>query len=474
MADKPIRFKVGFETKPEKEIALTAFAFGSRGEFQASAPVDNAGQTDLPIPENQVPGARVFFASTPPVVARDKIPTLEDMASRGAYEPVWKFDAQKPIQEIAAIPGYVSRFWPWCFCRVRGKVVRPIVIDGTTHQMPVCHARVHICEVDPLIIVIPRWPDYIIHRIRDEFLAIVDRPFRVPPLPDPPPDFVFDPGVIDPSPINIARMQPGASVSLNPQPLPPGPDPFGRVALNPQPLPPEPDPFGIASLNPQPLPPGPPPDLRMAMRSQQSVLSVDPEARVAAKLSDSLSIQVKTALSSPATSLVRDAILQNLDIIRPYFCYWPWLHPFLICSEVAVIETNQFGRFDTTIPYLCFGDHPDLYFWVEFFLNGVWTTVYRPSIHCHTYWNYVCGSEVTIPVTDPRVPWCDDQSLPGKVVAIMSIGNGVSMPEIQRAAAGVDEGLTTAGEPFAGVLEPHVFFGADDLIAGGITHYRWS
>ena len=50
-----------------------------------------------------------------------------------------------------------------------------------------------------------------------------------------------------------------------------------------------------------------------------------------------------------------------------------------------------------------------------------------------------------------------------------AIGDQVSMPEIQRPSAGAAQGLTTAGEPFAGVLEPHVFFGADDLIGSGIN-----
>jgi len=73
--------------------------------------------------------------------------------------------------------------------------------------------------------------------------------------------------------------RPGDTVSLNPQPLPPGPDGAVRdgsrlgdtVSLNPQPLPPGPDgavrdgsrPGDTVSLNPQPLPPGPgDPDVR--------------------------------------------------------------------------------------------------------------------------------------------------------------------------------------------------------------------
>ena len=56
----------------------------------------------------------------------------------------------------------------------------------------------------------------------------------------------------------------------------------------------------------------------------------------------------------------------------------------------------------------------------------------------------------------------------------MTIGNKVSLHEIHGAAAGVNQGLTADGRPFGGRLEPHVWFGQDDLIAAGITHYRWS
>lgn len=81
---------------------------------------------------------------------------------------------------------------------------------------------------------------------------------------------------------------------------------------------------------------------------------------------------------------------------------------------------------------------------------------------------------MTIRITDPRVPWCDDRpDLSGKQVAVLSIGREISMTEIQRSAAGINEGLTLGGNPFAGSLEPAVWFG-DGLRADGITHYRWS
>jgi hypothetical protein len=111
--------------------------------------------------------------------------------------------------------------------------VRPVTISGTTHELPVCNARVHICEVDALPRLILRLPDDIIRRIRDELLVEVRRPWPPIPDPDPGPIFEIDPGVIDPSPLAIAQMNmPAAArianlrskldaVALNPQPLPP-------------------------------------------------------------------------------------------------------------------------------------------------------------------------------------------------------------------------------------------------------------
>ena len=100
------------------------------------------------------------------------------------------------------------------------------------------------------------------------------------------------------------------------------------------------------------------------------------------------------------------------------------------------------GASSTTIWYPCFGDHPDLYFSVEYSIGGSWTFVYRPSIACHTWWNFVCGSSVTITVTDPRVPGCIDGVVPpGKVVVVKTIGRNISMGEYRGAAAGANEGL---------------------------------
>jgi len=432
---KSLLFKVTFEGQPDPSIDVTAYAFDAQGTLLASAPLKE-GQTQLALADDQARSARIFFAAPPE--GREKV-TLETMVRLQAYEPAWRFDPQQRVIELLPIPEYYWKWWHWCRCRVRGQVVKPVTIGGVTYDRPVCNARVHICEVDRLFWIIPRLPDDIIYRLRDELLEAIVRPWPIPE-PDPPP-FRFDPSVIDPSPVNVANML--------------------KASLE------------AKGFNPQPDLPGMP--LRTAaVRASGDEVSLK-----------ELPVATRAALISSSLTVVKQALFDNIALIRPWICWWPWLWPYFCdCDEVAVVITDHQGRFDTSIWYSCFGDHPDLYFWIEYCIGGVWTTVYDPPICCNTYWNYICGSEVTLRVTDPRVPWCgDDPPLPGKQVAVLSIGHAVSLTEIQRAAAGANEGLTNDAlpAPFGGSLEPHVWFG-DGLIPpvdgapspSGITHYRWS
>jgi hypothetical protein len=423
--DGTVTFKVSFEGKPGDELALSVYVFNSREELIASAPVKE-NQARLKLTPEQLEHSRVFVAPTTGK-RRPERPTPAMMERLQGYEPAITYEPRRTTYELLPFPEVVWKWWLWCRCRVRGKVVKPVEISGVVQDMPVCHARVHICEVDRWPLIIFRIPDKLIWRLRDELLRIPEYIVRKPwPEPDPP--FRFDPGVIDPSPYNIAKMvmrqgalAPGSEVMFNPQPEPPG----------------------------------------------------KPELARAQALA--LPVELQTTLLSPSLEVVREALARNFVFVKPWLCWWPWLWPYFYhCDEVAVVETNQQGRFETDVWYLCHGDHPDLYFWVEYCIGGVWTTVYHPPIRCNTYWNYVCGSEVLLRVTDPRVPWCGEpQHAPGMQVAVMLVGNNVSLHQIQGAAAGTDEGLTTDGRPFGASLEPHVWFG-EDLIAAGVDHYRWS
>lgn len=478
------RLEVSYEERPDFKGEVTAFVFDNRGNLLAQAPV-KVGKATLPLSDKDLRRVRLFLAPTLPDERPPVEPTLQSMQRLRAYEPAISFDPDGGL-DVLRVPGDLLDHWIWCLCRVRGRVVRPVQTDGTTEDRAVCNARVHICEVDKIPRLIVQLPDDRIFRLRDDLLRLIERwpPIRIPrPLPDPPPfvlpiplpdpalrklpSFAVDPAVRDFSPQALAKMQSfpqfedtgataGASFTpsstrkgFNPQPEPPGPR--GAGALGPQPEPPD-----VAAAAGQP-----------ALRALR--------ASVEAAGFRAISADVRIALESSSATAVRDALLANPGLVLQALCLWPWWW-WYTCDEIAVVETDHFGRFDTWIAYRCAGDKPDLYFWVEYLIDGAWQTVYRPPIPCYTHWDYVCGTEVTIRVHDPRVPACDGvPDLPGCQVAIMSIGNQVSVSEIQGAgAAPADEGLTNDGRPFGGRLEPHVWFSRSALFAKGITHYRWS
>lgn len=277
---------------------------------------------------------------------------------------------------------------------------------------PVCGATVHICEVDKLWRWVFELPELEVFRLRDELIKVIEFPeLPRPPRPEP-----------DPSPIELIGP---VSTTLN-----------------------------IAALGPQPEPP------------DMQALNLAPA---------SLPMEVKTKLMSSSSRIIRDVLVANLELIRPYLCLWPYWWTFR-CDEIAVVETDGLGRFEKNIKYLCNGDKPDLYFWVEYKIANVLETIYHPPIPCYTYWNYACGTEVTIEISDQRVPSCDDEPDPlGCKVQIISIGRRVSMSEIHGDGSNAaNEGLTTFGEPFGGKIEPRVWFSRTTLRSKGIRYYRWS
>jgi hypothetical protein len=449
---RAVIFKAAFEETPEQSIDMMAHVFNTQGELIGSVPVKE-GQASFDLDSGQLKGARIFFAPAMPE-GRDVQPTLEAMERLKAYEPVWRFDPGQLQYEVLPIPADRFKWWPWCRCRVRGRVIKVNTVGGVTYEQPVCDARVHICEVDPIRIILPKLPDRDIFRLRDDLLELITRPIPIP-QPDPPP-FTIDPGFIDPVPdialaANVFGKFDPSQVAVNPQPLPPRERLGMASALNASRI------GEAVALNPQPLPP------------KESLLM-------------SLPLDTRSALLSNSVQSVREALIRQIDLVKPWLCWLDWLHLwFYRCDELAVLLTDGQGRFDTTIWYSCFGDKPDLYFWVEYSIGGAWTTVYNPGIRCNTYWNYACGSEVTLRIADSRVPGCGEPPVVvGKKVVVRSIGESVGVREIHGVAAGANEGLVKEGNihngkpsPFGGTLEPRVDFG-NGLAAAGITHYRWS
>lgn len=423
-----MQFSMAVEDEPKEGLALRAYMFARTGRLLASGPFvkgnitlkgEMGGRKDL----------RLFIAPAPPEGEGEVQPTLAMMKHLQAYEPVWA-----PVTGTGKItlPDLPALLWPkWLKrCRVRGKVVVPSLVGGVWEDIPLPHARVHICEVDPRWLLLKRIPNIHIFKLRDDLLKILDRKWI--PLPDPIPDPEPDPWRLD-----LGRLELAGGLA------------FSNAVKK-----------GLEAR----------PEAPMAM-------SLELTART---LEAAISSASRMKLFSSNSLEVRNILIENLEAVWPVLCHWhwhwPWLWPLLHSWERKVVQADAQGLFDTSITYCVFGDHPDLYFWVDYCIDGTWTTVYKPSLRFNTWWNYPCGTEVTLSVTDPRVYGSSGGAdLPTGSVLVERFGNvwlGQIRPEGTTAPMplGLTSSLSPMSHAFGDVLCPHVEF-SPNLDA---THFRWS
>ncbi|MDP4220150.1 MAG: hypothetical protein Q8896_06905 [Bacteroidota bacterium] len=365
---------------------------------------------------------------------------IDSIESLNRYKPYEPVFSigEKGVLQTLPIPQLYWCWWVRKHCRVTGTVKKTFDINGFSEVKTICDVRVHICEVDRISWIIYRIPDYIIDKIRLELIA---QPVLVHPIgPDPGPELISEA-----------------------------------------------------------------PQLRTQLLSKKTAPA---HGFTAAKSVQSAKAQVPSHLQSQlqnaSLSEVRNIIIKNFGILHPIFCLWPWWWPwFYTCTEIAVVTTDLNGRFDVNLDFWdCANDPIDLYFWVEYNIGGVWTTVYHPSIPCHTYWNFACGSDITIWLTDPRVLWGCHNVLDGEVLWVKTVGWNTSVTHIKQidewrlppaygttAFVGVPNfnkiGLTdgsyydspnTYGDfrrPFGGTINFIIQFG-DGFPNNGGMYYRWS
>jgi hypothetical protein len=363
--------------------------------------------------------SRVFIAPAPPAeLSKEKISARYLTKSRALEIPL-RIGANNIIN-VTRLPRDFEIFIPWNWCHITGHVNKNFIIDGHTQNLPVCHARVRIYEVDRCRLW-PQIPDYVFIDVRDRLRKIVEEQlFPKPPIP---------------------------------------PDPIGPVAFE--------------KLNVSPR------TLRKQSKAQELM-----QVRSLPKLSSEL----QAGIMSNSVSSIRESIFQNYKILHPYLCLWPTIWPWFYClDEIRTVYTDCNGKFDTWYPV--FGsDQPDIYIRVEVLINGVWTTVYSPSVPCHTRWNYACGTDINITITDPRVKPCVCNPLPGSIVWIKRVGNGTSLRRIAMNASSSStpspfsdvRGLTNSTgvegndyvSPFTLQFPFVVQFGSG-FPSGSITHFRW-
>lgn len=428
--EKGLQFSVSFEGSPNERIPIAAHVFDRAGNHLESTDIDEKGQFRLGLSPKELLQVKVFIA---PGNDERKIPSLNDLERISAYQPFLdRKYLDRDIIELFPIPELKYKYWWRCSCRVTGRVTKKVFSGGAWQVMPVCRARVHICEVDRWPIIIWRFPDDIIRKIREEIIRIK---WPVPPIPDPGPlrdlDIPFNVGTINTRLTKIAAANTKAATK--------------QISADSN----EQFSFGLNSLKTQ-------------------------------------------LVSTSSMQFIRQELSESFHLIHPYICYWPWIWKyFTSCDEKAVVETDGQGRFDAIVKYNCFGDRPDIYTWVEYFINGQWVTVYNPGRACHTMWNYTCGTEITINITDSRVPHCGRTDVIGEICEIMSIGNASYTSHIlQRSAIQTVQGVSfdakgltdfyLAGlpgvryvNPFGETLNVVADFGST-LHSSGVTHYRCS
>ncbi len=369
---KRLSVPLSFEKQPAQNLLLKVWLFTRDGRYIDQAPVTKNNAEFKTLKDVDADNLRVLI--TPDFTDQFiKVQTINDLEKFKPYEPVLKWDKNQLV--LLPVPSKLADVWLIRFCRVIGLVKKDFVIDGKKVEKPLCKARVHICEVDKIWFWIDRIPDDIILRIPD-IVLIPWKPLR-PRFPFPP-----DPGPIFTNFFKPPIFRPLVGPTINPT---------RNVDFKP-----------MAEVKPN-----------------ITIRNVQPLAK--ATIIDS---KLKQQLLSKNVLTIKNALLNSFEVFHPYFCNWPWIWPWLYrCDEIKTVYTDFNGRFDTNITYWAGGDKPDVYFWVEYLIDGVWTTVYRPAIPCFTYWDYACGTPITINVTDNRVQAGCNEIIPGEQVWIRAVGS---------------------------------------------------
>jgi hypothetical protein len=345
---KNTRLQVNVKLEGEdKAPPLAAYLFSPSGKPIGHAPVEG-GRATFDVPQ-ELDGQRLSLFVGPRPEKQEAAPPARSLRRLGAFEQGFRYLRERPMVDVR-IP--IDILPLLCACHVRGRLVKRVTLpDGTISEQAVCNARVHICEVDRIPWIIARLPDRDILRLRDDLLELIGRPI----LPPPPPE-----------------------------PFPPVPEP-----------------------GPGPIPgPGPTPGPRPGPRPQELARGMAAARHAIAGQATPIAERTMLALRSERSAVqLRRSLIDLGDLIRIFLCELRWLWWWFDVDCLWTVETDAHGRFDRWIFYRC-GDQPDLYFWVEQQQSGSWVTVYRPSVACHTYWNFDCTQEVTINV--PGAIGCED------------------------------------------------------------------
>lgn len=433
-----ISAKVLGEAKPEDLSKGVAYVFSKGGNLLGTSPLNGEGGATVDVDLAELENSQALRVIVGPRIGEKA--TAGELLRLGGEQAFLQVEPKlnKKVTEIPLIPKQIL-CWLLSRCQVQGKVLKKVVSGGISMDLPVCDATVEIYEVDPIYLLIPKLPDYIIKEIRD---------FIVKPYPPPPPpEEMFE-----------------QAVTIGP--LPPGPLRFGTQALN------------LSTSRKA--------EITMPVMTFVSLGDTYTERSPSVEnmfMGEDMQ-RLKTLANTTSIDQFRQVLINYSSITKYIICRFPHIIPRM--DLVATAITAECGKFKAMFFRGCKNpDIPDLYFIVKQkifpFLPPL--SIYKPTpVLCHTYWNYTCGTEVTLYVTSPLARTCapcpDIDAEPGWVL-FMAIGNlpmsGIRGTSLDKAATTTTSNLGLADDaPFGEILRPRIEF--DNMLREelGVKYYQVS
>ena len=430
----PVQVSVTLQASPKGEAPpqAVAYAFTDTGHFLARVALDAKGTGTLTVPSAQSP-QQIRVVVGPDISEQAntaRVPTLSELTRRGAQEQFIRTGPDaKGLKAVFTIPPNIWICWIR-ICFVKGTLLKRLYSSGIAIDYPVCGANVQIWEVEPIYLLIAKLADVQLEKIRQYM--------------------------------------------LNPQPLPPGPDPG-----------PERFSFNDVAFNPQPDPPGDPNPFRSLGQIEVArPISTLQEFSVASPEFENVH---RAALSGNLASLRQSLVTVNEAAVRYIFCL---LFPWLITKRlIGTLSTDRCGQFQGFVFLSCY-ETPNLYFTASVSFLGIEFSIYNPTpISCYTHWNYQCGTEVTLYTSSffaPLCAPCPPIDAPENYVLFRALGN-VQLNGIYGASP-VLSGVTTPGNigevanlygtgldsPFGGTVLPRVEFDSSLRALNKAVYYQIS
>jgi hypothetical protein len=443
----PLRIQADVLDLGNNETAPTLFAyvFGQSGRLLGRTELKE-GKGDFHLPELKEP-ENVRILVGPHIEGEESTKLLSTLTRLNAAELTARSD-----QFGETLPVAIDRSQWLCWlhiCTVRGTLLKRVTTGGLHVDLPVCNAEIEIYEVDPILVVFPKIPDLIIDRIRD----LVRKPWPPPPPPDrflggikfppePPGPFPFLGGT---TPARRAAVQTTTTaISVRDEVLSVMAElREGDEQLSHR----EADNAKVEATE------------RLFNFPSSDPTEVDEEEVMGSIRALSEVAEIKSA-ANVSLATFKSSLLARIDLLRPIIC---WIYPRAVSTQLlTTTTTDECGKFRARIFVGCSSDKPDLYFKAYRRIGPFRFQIYAPlPIPCYTWWDYVCGSEVTLITTSPfalTCPPCKPVIAPPHWVLAMAVGNtsldavhGTSTA-LQPTTNSTNRGLTGQGEPFGGYI----------------------